>query len=270
MNTRLFITALSLLGASLVSAQNVSEDPKPDLVLDAIQEFSDHDQNIPNQPVTSAEEEVKPSEQVTSTPPNPEPSSAVLVTGNPPTEVESTAAPESSPTEAVVTSPDEESQKSENGLSVRIEKLHSGNGAVDPSQVKLRAPFPAKPLAQAPPGWRLDVSDSAPPFTREVELSPGSKITLSIRPHLLVPDSNGIDAFNIAEPGFENSLGYQQTSTVGAILANSIRQLDDDARQLSAAVDSLQQLLISLPKPPAQPEPEPALINKPATNIRKR
>lgn len=270
MNTRLFVTALSLVSASLVGAQSVSENPKPDSLLDAIQEFSDKGQDAPHEPAIPAEEKAKPVEQVDAAPENSEPPVPALVTATPPAAVETAEAQDQTPKEAVVTTPDEESLKSEDGLSVRIEKLHSGSGAMDPSQVKLRAPFPAKPLAQAPPGWRLDPSDSAPLFTREVELSPGSKITLSIRPHLMVPDSDGVNSFNISEPGYENALGYHQTSTVGAILANSIRQLDDDAKQLSTAVDSLQQLLISLPKPPARPEPEPAQIAKPTSNTRKK
>lgn len=272
MNTRLFITALTLLSASLAGAQNVSEAPKPDPVLDAIQELSGRDQETQNDSTISVEKDAEPSVQAEAQPHSSEPPAPVLVTGTPPPAIETEITKQSVPQETVVSPADEEISKPESGLSVRIEKLHSGNEAIDPSQIKLRAPYPAKPLAQAPSGWRLDSSDSAPSFTREVELSPGSKIMLSIRPHLLVPDSDGTHSFTIVEPGYENSLGYEQTSTVGAILANSIRQLDDDAKQLSTAVDSLQQLLISLPKPPPQPapEPEPAQIAKPATSIRKK
>ena len=105
-------------------------------------------------------------------------------------------------------------------------------------------------------------SDSAPPFTREVELATGSKITLTIRPHLLVPEADGANVFAIPEPGYDNPLGYQQTATVGAILSNSIRRLDEDSKQLGTAIDSLQQLLISLPKPEPQPEAKPANLRK--------
>jgi hypothetical protein len=140
---------------------------------------------------------------------------------------------------------------------VRVEKLQTGTGNIDPSQVKLLAPFPAKPLAQAPAGWRLEASENAPPITREVELSPGNKITLTVRPHLLVPDVNGTSVFNVPEPGFDASLGYRQNATVGAILAHSVRQLEDDSKELGAAIDQLQQLLVSLPKPEPQPEPQP-------------
>ncbi|NQX02428.1 hypothetical protein HQ447_17355 [bacterium] len=171
---------------------------------------------------------------------------------------------------AIASPPPEEAPKTpEPGLVVRVEKLHTGQGAIDPAGVKLTAPFPAKPLAPAPPGWRFDVSDSAPPFTREVELAPGSKITLSIRPHLLVPDSDGTSVFAIAEPGYQNPLGYQQNSTVGAILSSSIRQLEEDSKNLGTAIDSLQQLLISLPKPEPAAAPAPTEISRPLP-IRKR
>ncbi len=125
--------------------------------------------------------------------------------------------------------------------------------------MKLLAPFPAKPLAPAPAGWHLQASENVPPFTRVVELSPGRNITLTIRPHLLVPDANGSSVFNVPEPGFEPMLAYQQRSTVGAILSTSIHQMDDDAKKLGFAIDKLQQLLVSLPKPePTTDQPVPA------------
>ena len=60
------------------------------------------------------------------------------------------------------------------GLAVRVEKLQSGDQAIDPAQVRMLAPFPAKLLAQTPAGWRIESSESAPHFTREVELAPAS------------------------------------------------------------------------------------------------
>ena len=257
MKTRLSIATITLLGGLLGVAQNVAEEPKADPVLEAIQKFQNRDQEKPNEvsvtldPVGETLAPVK------------DESKPVLVTGKAPEETAIAAPPEQAPPDAVATEP--EAPKPENELAVRVEKLRTGKGAIDPAQVKLLAPFPAKPLAQAPAGWRLDASDSAPPFTREVEVSPGSKITLTIRPHLLIPDADGAKVFTISEPGYENTLGYQQTATVGAILANSIRQLDEESKQLGTAIDSLQQLLVSLPKPEPQPQPE----SKPATN-RKR
>lgn len=254
MNCRLFITAITLLGSPWVVGQNVVEDPKPDPVLDAIQGLNTSDHETP------AEAGSVTDETVNTAPPAP-----VLVTGRPPEETATDPAPEVIPEETIVTASDEESPKPENGLVVRVEKLHAGKGAVDPSKVKLLAPFPAKPLAPAPAGWRLDVSESAPPFTREVEIASGSKITLTIKPHVLVPDADGAGVFTISEPGYDSSRGYQQASTVGAILSNSIRQLDEDSKQLGSAIDNLQQLLISLPKP----EPQAVEPAKPPTNRKK-
>jgi hypothetical protein len=149
------------------------------------------------------------------------------------------------------------------GLAVRVEKLQSGDQAIDPAQVRVLAPFPAKLLAQTPAGWRIETAENAPHFTREVELAPGKHISLTVRPHVLVPDADGSTVFSIPEPGYSAPLGYHQDATVGAILSTSIRQLDKDAAELGDAIDQLQQLLVSLPKeeePPAAPETQP--VNK--------
>jgi len=147
------------------------------------------------------------------------------------------------------TAPNQQAQNIESGLTVRIEQIHSGKGTIDVSLIKLHAPFPAKPLAQAPPGWHFDTSNNASLYRHDVEIAEGSKITLTIQPHVLVPDSDGREVFSIAEPGYEADLGYQQISTIGAIVANSVRQLDEDTQKIGVAIDDLQQLLISLPKP---------------------
>ncbi len=255
MKARLILSTLAILGLPFVTAQNVPEEPTPDPVLDAIQEFQKHDLETAVQPLTPppAAENSTPAETV-ETP-------ALLVAGK---------SPDSQPPEPTSEEPvgliEEAPSNPAEDLVVRVEKMHAGKGAVDPSKVKLLAPYPAKPLGQPPAGWHLDTSDSAPPFTREVELSPGSKITLTIRPHLLIPDADGAEIFTISEPGFNPSLGYHQTATVGSILANSIRQLDEDSKQLGDAIDNLQQLLVSLPKPEPEPLTEPA---KPVINRKK-
>lgn len=261
MNTLHVITIIAVIGSHFAAAQNVMQDPKPDPVLDAIQDLSNSEQGeIPAEPlaeegstlVTNSESD----SSVISAP--------VLVTGKPPEgEIADASVPASE--EAAVTTEEDEASKPEKGLIVRVEKLHVGNGSIDPSQVKLLAPYPAKPLSSTPVGWHLDASNNAPAFTREVEISPGSKITLSIRPHMLVPDADGEHVFTISEPGYDNALGYQQSSTVGAILSNSVRQLDEESKQLGAAIENLQQLLISLPKPELQ-DAAPA---KPLTNRKK-
>ena len=259
MKTRLSIATFSVFSCLFTVAQNVAEEPKMAPVLEAIQKFQNRDQEKPNEISVTLDPIGKSLAPVNEKP------KPILVTGKPPEETTAITAPEQVPPDALATEP--EAPKPENELSVRVEKLRTGKGVIDPAQVKLLAPFPAKPLAQAPAGWRLDASDSAPPFTRDVEISPGSKITLTIRPHLLIPDADGTEVFTISEPGYENALGYQQTATVGAILSNSVRQLDEDSKQLGTAIESLQQLLVSLPKPEPQPEPQPEF--KPVIN-RKR
>lgn len=165
----------------------------------------------------------------------------VLVTGKPPVE------PEVDPSE---NPPIEDEPKADKrGLQVRVATLDGGSGKIDPKTVELLTPFPPKPLAQAPNGWILKTSENAPPFTRKVELSSGKSITLTIEPHIMVPDTSTGDIFAIEEPSFENSLGYTQKSTVSAVLADSIQSLDEDASEMGQLIDQLEQLLVSLPKP---------------------
>lgn len=264
MKARPVIAILSILASVCSVAQNVKEEPPEDPVLDAIQKFNNRDKGKPNEVSVILDDAAPKPADVQDLPSDKEPSpeAAVLVTGKPPEGADVVLPAGEEVADAVAIDPEEESPAPENGLAVRVERLQTGKGTIDPSKVKLLAPFPAKPLAAAPAGWHLDSSETAPPFTREVEISPGSKITLTIRPHLLVPDADGAQVFGIQEPGYDNSLGYQQTATVGAILSNSIRQLDEDSKQLGNAIDRLQQLLVSLPKPEMQPDVKPVTIRK--------
>jgi hypothetical protein len=142
------------------------------------------------------------------------------------------------------------------GVTVSVEP-GSGSGPVDAKSVKLLAPFPAKPLAAPPAGWRLEHPKDVPAFTREVPLSNGTRIQLSIRPHLLVPDADGAQVIAVNEPGFEPDKRYAQTATTAAVLATSIERLDDDSRKMSEAIDRLEQLLGSLPATEAPPVATP-------------
>lgn len=263
MNACLAIATATLCALPWAGAQNVVQEPQEDPVQEAIREFNRRDSKKSNEvsvvldpvgePPAPVPSKTEPATEKANPPAAPkEPAEApVLVTGKPPTDTELIEEPADQPE----TTAEEPAPKPQKGLAVRVEKLQAGTGNIDPSQVKLIAPFPAKPLAPAPAGWRLEASESAPPFTREVELSPGKKITLKVRPHLLVPEADGAGVFNVSESGFDPSLGYQQSATVGAILSNSIRQLDEDSKQLGGAIDKLQQLLVSLPKPEPKPEP---------------
>lgn len=182
----------------------------------------------------------------------------VLVTGKPPSSpdlIDVTGLGQDGP--ASGSSPRE-------SIRIRVEKVRDGSGQLEPNKVKLLAPFPPKPLMEAPEGWHLANAGDAPAFEREVELAPGKTITLSIPPHVLAPDIDGKEHFQVQEPGFQASQGYRQSDTVPAILSRSIQQLETDSRQIGAAVDRLQELLVALPKPEgAKPLPE-------ATNAKPR
>ncbi len=225
--------ALTLASVPRVVSQNVSDGPQSDAVLDAIQEFQNRDKSAPN--------EVK----VVLPPPD----SALAHAKKAVREVAKSNAKSDAKAdaEAVAETATEPSAPPED-LAVRVEKFQAaGTGAIDPADVKLHAPFPAKPLAQPPAGWVLDANAEVPPFTREIEVSPGTRITLAIRPHVLVPEADGAAAFAVTEPGYDSALGYAQTDTVGAVLSDSLARLDEDSQRLDAAIGNLQQLLISLP-----------------------
>jgi hypothetical protein len=163
----------------------------------------------------------------------------------------------SNPTLQFVTvAPEQKSEQLESALAQGVEPLQAGTIGLDPKKLTLHAPYPAKLLAAAPAGWRLAVEGNAPNQTRVVQFAPGVKVALVVKPHILIPDSNGTEIFTIPEPGFDSLLGDQQTTTVNAILTTSINQLDEDCVQLGNAIDNLQQLLIALPQlesPPASP-----------------
>lgn len=267
MNARqLALTAIALLGTTSANAQPPKAPRDP--VQDAVHQFNQNraktnEVTVVLAPENSGGQDAR-SPVTRSSSPEPsvtKPSANLTVLDEPPAPVG--VSDSSAPNPA-----DQPARPPRQGLAVHVEKLQIGTGVIDPSQVKLLAPFPAKPLGPAPAGWSFQASPAAPPITREVELSPGNKITLSVHPHLLVPDTDGVATFCVPEPGFDATLGYRQTATVGAILAHSIRQLDDDAKNLGTTIDQLQQLLVSLPKPPTVTEPPPAAQPAPAPALK--
>ena len=272
MKLRHAIIAAILPGVPWAAAQKVALEPQEDPVQAAIREFNSRDLGKTNEVTVVLPPADEPLITADATKEN-APEEPVLVTGTAPEGsrlIDESAAQSDPPADADASSPagdepvaEEPPPEPRKGLSVSVEKLQTGKGEVDPTKVTLRAPFPAKPLDQSPAGWHLDASEHAPPFTREVSLAPGKTITLTIRPHLLVPAADGVTVFNISEPGFDPALGYRQDATVGAVLSNAVRQLDEDAIKLGNALDNLQQLLVSLPRP--EPEPEPAPPTETAT-----
>ncbi len=209
----------------------------------------------PPAPRAKEVEEPEPVEETKSAP--------VLVTGKPKLEAEPEAVPQ--PVKPVETIAEEvaapvdliEAQDTtEPGLEVRVESVRKGSGKLDPTRIKLRSRFPAKPLSGTPDGWQLEKTTDAPPVVREIELQPGTIISLEISPHVLTPEVDGANVFAVNEPGFNALDGYSQKQTVSAILAKSVSQLDEDAKHLGTALSELQQILSSLPKPdPAAQEP---------------
>lgn len=184
----------------------------------------------------------------------------VLISGKPPEDKEASASTESPPdllkNPPTPPSPD---LVEEPGLEIRVESIRKGKGLIDPKLVKLRSSFPPKPLGIPPEKWTMVKSDNAPVFKREVELQPGTIISLNIAPHILIPEADGSETFSVNEPGFIPVEGYRQATSVSAILGKSIVQLDEDSKQIGNALSELHILLASLP----QPEVDPEQITKP-------
>lgn len=260
------IPAILLL--SLISA--TAQEPKPDLVPSGLKPLVVREPRKSNEVtvVLDAPSFDEPMEE--SAPPPPEPPPALidnldsLPPATPEPEAEKKEMKETAPEEAPPAPPAEPQSPSafpkKQGVIVSVEKLQSPTGPIDPADVKLLAPFLAKPKFKTPEGWKLETVSTAPPFNREVEIAPGSKVTLAIRPHVLIPDTDGATTFPVNEPGYDSALGYEQTATISALLSKSIHQMETDSKQMGDAIDSLQQLLVSLPKPPA---PEPSVENAP-------
>lgn len=138
----------------------------------------------------------------------------------------------------------------ERGVQVSVSSVSGKLESLDPAEITIKTPFPAKPLAPAPSGWKLVRSeDPEAGFEQEVEIAPGTGMKLTIRPHILVPDSDGVGTFAVIEPGYQPNLQYRQTDTVGCLLGESIRHLKADEERIGESIRRLEQLLVSLPNP---------------------
>lgn len=199
-------------------------------------------------PQDSQPAEAEPAELI----PQPEPPPAPATDPEPEPKPESEQSPPAAPAEQK-TPETSASPPPPSGVAVSVRKIEAGGQTLDTSALKIHAPFPAKPLAQAPAGWRIEPSENVASFSEDVELEKGKVITLSVKPHVLVPDADGFLSFSVPEPGYDPGLEYHQNATIGAVLARSIEQMDEDSKQLGSALEQLEQLLISLPKPKAQP-----------------
>ena len=235
-----------ILGALPLAAQDIApKDSERDPVLTALLEE-------PEEPI----EETAPDETNGEDAETP-----VLVTGNPPEDSdllepgssdEETSEEEEgasfAPTDIEFVEPEEPVAPS--GVNIEIEG-GATSGRYASEDVKLLAPFPAKPLIDPPVGWKIVQPEGLPAFSETAELPNGTKLDLSIRPHLLVPDADGSHVFALSEPGFDAQLGYAQTDTIGSVLADTIHALDENGDRLDAAARRLSELLDSLPAAPA-------------------
>ncbi len=236
MTTRTIPVFIGLMLSMHAYAQEVQPDSQDeDPVQAAIRAFNEGVSKKPNEVtvVLPSPETTKPKAD------KEEGKKPLLVTGKPPVD-----------SELVDPIPDIEPEPKvdKRGLQARVATIDDGNGKIDPKKVEILFPFPPKPLAATPDGWALKTSDTAPPFTRKVELSSGKSITLTIQPHIMVPDTADGEIFAVNEPNFENQLGYTQKSTVSAVLADSIQSLDKDYKEMGNVINQLEQLLVSLPK----------------------
>ncbi len=136
------------------------------------------------------------------------------------------------------------------GIQIQVEGSSGKSGAMNlPGAVKVYSPWPAKPLAQAPTGWKFSPAPSGlMPFKTKVKLGSGKMVDLSITPFVLVPVSDGLRAIRIAEPGYDPAQKYAQQDTVGTMLQNSTMELENNEKQAADAIMRLQQLLSSLPQ----------------------
>lgn len=148
------------------------------------------------------------------------------------------------------------------GVSIQVEPGRDGDAKVDAAAVKLLAPFPAKPLFQAPAGWRLEHPEDVPAFVEKVPLANGTVISLSIRPHVLVPDADGENVVAVQEPGYDPALRYAQTGTMSAVLSATAERMEEDSRRMGEALERLGQLLGSLPAAPEAPPAKPSPVKK--------
>lgn len=252
MNARLkpILSAFLLIGVSTASAETTPADVENNPLLEAILEFGLRDRSLPNEVAVVLDPppavELPPAEPSGDGVPDDRedeeisPADIADITDDVPADIADVMEQES---------PADFSSAPGPGLAIRVETIRHGQTMIDPARIALHAPFPAKPMSAPPRGWQLLSPDHVPEIIREVELAPGSSITLGVRPHVLVPLANGATIFTIPEPGFDAALGYHQTRTVGAVLADSVQNLDEDAHKLGRAIESLQQLLVSLPKP---------------------
>jgi len=236
------ILALAITGPA--AAQYEGEIEISENVLEAIREFNERDPGKANENVSAPP--ASPAENTGDDGRVNEEEIDDVVASILSDEVEDSESPKADQ-EEVVAAPGEPVP---HGPEVRVQPLRELAGArIDASEVRINTPFAAKPLGIPSAGWKLVASSDVPAFRKNVEVSPGTWLTLSIRPHVLVPEADGQNVFHVSEPGFDPASGYTQKATISSSIASSVRQLEEDALVLGKAIAELEQILISLPRP---------------------
>jgi hypothetical protein len=239
------ILTLAIGLGTIVHAQETEHDddsvPNSEQVQKAIEEFNRIKRDKTNEVIVVLEPPAQPPEKSE----NDEPETK----SSEPAETDELADAKTDADETTQPEVIEEIPTPPQGMNVRVESLRTGSGKIDPKTVTIQSSFPVKALAEVPAGWQLERTAIAPAFTREVEIKPGTFISVSITPHLLSPEADGSSVFSVSEPGYHYEKGYQQDHTVGTILEKSISQLDADCVRLNGALSELHRLLASLPKP---------------------
>jgi hypothetical protein len=146
---------------------------------------------------------------------------------------------------------DVEEKSANEGIQIQVEKVSGRSGdSSELGEVKISSPWPAKPLDEPPLGWRyIPAPEGIDPYRTTVKLGESSSVNLAITPYVLVPVSDGRNVIRISEPGYQPELSYLQNQTVGAILQHSTEKIEQQEKLTGAAIQRLQQLLSSLPKP---------------------
>lgn len=264
------VLLLLLAFGTPLKAQNFAPEPEEKAISDEVQKAIDEFNRMKREgkekqnEVTVVLPPPAPPEETEEEPSESEEKEAILITGQPPAEPDSEAPeeptneitllddiPEAEPSPEIDAEPAPENK--EPGLEIRVESVNEGTGKIDPSLVKLKASFSPKALSTPPTGWALTKSEDTPAIVKDVELKPGTSITLRIQPHVLSPEADGTNVFSVGEPGFNTALGYRQTQTVSAVLGDSVAKLDNDSLRLGNAISELHNLLASLPKPETLP-----------------
>lgn len=145
---------------------------------------------------------------------------------------------------------DEEPQDTaDEGIQIQVEKAQPDSGAKNIlGRVKILSPWPAKPMASAPEGWKFSPAPAGlAPYSKSVKLNSGNEVVLTITPFVLEPLSDGLNAIRIAEPGYDPAQKYTQKDTVGTMLKNSTMELEQNEKQAASAIRRLQLLVSSLP-----------------------